>query len=75
MTINRERKVDVEKLSPSQVDEIAEQVGKKIQGILLKTNEEVNALLKTYGIETKVVMMAPWVIGQDPTNVGVEIKD
>lgn len=51
--IDRERKVDVEKLTPEQADSLSVQLGEKIKEINDKTITEINRYLIVYGMEAK----------------------
>lgn len=54
MSIDRERKVDIEKLTPEQADQISVQIGEKVKEINNKAVAEVNRLLNIYGMEAKM---------------------
>lgn len=54
MTHDRERKVDIDKLTPEQADEISAQLGSKVREINDKAIGEVNQLLNIYGMEAKM---------------------
>lgn len=51
--IDRERKVDVEKLTPEQAGALSVQIGEKIKEINDKTVAEINRYLNIYGMEAK----------------------
>ena len=55
--IQREKKLDVSKMHPEQVDVLAEQIGSKLRGIADKAVEEANAFLKIYGMSAKMQLV------------------
>lgn len=55
--INRERKVDVTKMSTEQVDVLAEQIGIKLRELSDKAVEEANEFLKIYGLTVKMQLV------------------
>jgi hypothetical protein len=54
MAIDRERKVDVSKMSPDQADSLAIQIGEKIKQITEKAVAEANHFLNIYGMSCKM---------------------
>ena len=54
MALQRERKLDINKLSPEQVDVVSKQIGEKIKQICDKASEEANRLLNVYGMQAKM---------------------
>lgn len=50
----RERKVDVEKLTNEQTDELSTQIGQKVREQVDETVNKINTLLKVYGMEAKM---------------------
>lgn len=54
MGIDKERKVNVEKMSNEQVDNLSERLGNKIADILNKAAEDCNRLMNVYGLEILV---------------------
>lgn len=51
--IERERKMNLEKLSPEQADQVSAQLGEKIKEINDKAIAEINRFLNIYGMEAK----------------------
>lgn len=51
---NRIRKVDMEKLTPEQAEELSNQIGAKLRELIDKTVEEANNFLKIYGMKAKM---------------------
>jgi hypothetical protein len=51
---DRERKVDVNKLSIEQADALSVQIGKEISKIMDEANLKCNQLLGIYGLETQI---------------------
>jgi hypothetical protein len=51
---DRERKLDINLLSPEQADVVATQLGEKIKQICDKAVEEANTLLNIYGMQAKM---------------------
>jgi hypothetical protein len=51
---DRERKVDLSKMSKEQVDNISAQLGERIRQICDKAVEEANRLCAVYGLRTKM---------------------
>lgn len=49
--MERERKVDIEKIDLNRVDEISDQIGEKVKIIVDKSIEDVNRILKIYGMK------------------------
>lgn len=49
--MERERKVDVTKLSEKQFAQVQEGLSKKVKEILNRTNEDLNKYLNVYGLE------------------------
>jgi hypothetical protein len=64
MELKRERKLDINKLSPEQVDVVSKQIGEKIKQICDKAAEEANTLLNVYGMKAK---MQIFIEGRDST--------
>lgn len=54
--IDRERKVDIDKLTPEQADQLSAQIGEKIREIADKAVEDSNRILKIYGMEAKMAI-------------------
>lgn len=52
----RNRKVDLEKLSPEEAERIGEEIGKKAGEILSKAEEDLNKLFKIYGQKIQVAV-------------------
>lgn len=52
----RQRKVDVEALSPTQAESIGQALGKKIGEITDKAAEDINQLAGIYGLKAKVAI-------------------
>ncbi len=50
----RERKVDIKKLSVEQADKLSMQIGKEISKIMDEANIKCNKLLGIYGLQTKI---------------------
>lgn len=50
----RERKVDVNKLTVEQADQLSMQIGKEISKIMDEANTNCNKLLGIYGLQTKI---------------------
>lgn len=50
----RERKVDVEKLSIEQADILSQQIGKEIARIMDEANIKCNQILNIYGLQTQI---------------------
>lgn len=53
-TIDRVRKVDVEKLEVSQADELADQISQEINKMVDEVCIKANKMLNAYGLETKM---------------------
>lgn len=51
MSIERERKVDLDKFSPEDAGRISEELGAKVASLANKAREEITALLSIYGFE------------------------
>lgn len=56
MAVNRERSIDINKLSIEQVDFLSAQIGDKIKLICDETAAKVNAILVVYGMEAKIAI-------------------
>lgn len=54
MSLQRERKLDITKLPPEQVDIISEQLGGRIREICDKACDDANRLLNVYGMQAKM---------------------
>lgn len=63
--MERARKVDVEKLTNEQADQIGEEIGRKLSDIAKEAAEKANKLLKIYGLETKMAFEQPAPIKQE----------
>jgi hypothetical protein len=55
--IQREKKLDVTKMSADQVDVLAEQIGKRMRTIADEAVEKANAFLKVYGMSAKMQLV------------------
>jgi hypothetical protein len=53
---NRERKVDISKMSTESVDNLSTQIGDKVRQICDEAAEKVNAILKIYGMSAKMAI-------------------
>jgi hypothetical protein len=53
-TINRKRSVDVNKLDTEQVEQLIEQISKKILVMVDETVAQANKMLNVYGLEAKM---------------------
>lgn len=67
MNTKRERKVDVNKLTDEELQRASDLLGKRISKICDKAADEVNNILKIYGLETKLQFLTPYPIGQPPS--------
>lgn len=54
---NRERKLDVEKLTLEQADALSVQISEKVKEINDKAINEANRFLNVYGMEAKMVIV------------------
>lgn len=63
---DRQRKIDINSLSPDQADALSAQIGKEIAKIMDEANNKCNALLNIYGLETQ--------IGYKVTKIGEKTK-
>ena len=54
--INRERKIDVNKLSNEQLEELQNKLSKKVSEIANNAVNEANKYLKVYGLEARMVL-------------------
>jgi hypothetical protein len=54
--MERERKVDLNTMSVSEVDVLSTQVGNKVREICDEANSKANALLNIYGAKCKIVI-------------------
>lgn len=54
---DRERKLDVNKLSPEQVENLSVQIGDKVRSICDETTDKLNMLLKIYGLSAKIAIV------------------
>jgi len=53
--LNRKsRKIDLDKLSPEDLDRIGQELGKTVGEILSEASKKVNKLLNIYGLETHI---------------------
>lgn len=53
---DRERKIDVNKLSGDEVDNLSKQIGDKVREICDEAATKVNAILKIYGMNAKIAI-------------------
>ncbi len=53
---DRERKVDVNKMTPDQVDVLSAQIGEKVRNICDDAANRVNAILNIYGMSAKIAI-------------------
>lgn len=53
-TINRKRAIDINKLSAEQVEQLTEQISKKILVIVDEAITQANKMLNIYGLEAKM---------------------
>ncbi|NJO48243.1 MAG: hypothetical protein HC840_00845 [Leptolyngbyaceae cyanobacterium RM2_2_4] len=53
---DRERKVDISKLSTEAVDNLSTQIGDKVRQICDEAADKVNAILKIYGMSAKMAI-------------------
>lgn len=51
---DRERKVDISKMSIEQAEALSAQIGKEIAKIMDEANTKCNALLNIYGMQTEI---------------------
>jgi hypothetical protein len=51
---NRVRKVDIDKLTPEQADNISEQIGEKLREMIDDTVSKANRMLNIYGFNCKM---------------------
>jgi len=51
---DRERKIDIEKLTFEQADALSAQIGKEIARIMDEANIKCNSILNIYGMQTKI---------------------
>ena len=54
--IDRERKIDIETLSPEQVDQLSVQIGAKVRGICDDAAGQINRILAVYGMSAKIAI-------------------
>lgn len=54
--INRERKLNVEQLTPEQADQLSVQIGEKVREIEDKAIADTNRILNIYGMEAKMAI-------------------
>jgi len=54
--MERERKVDLSRLSPEEVDSIGVQIGNKVRGICDEAATKVNTILSIYGMSAKIAI-------------------
>ena len=52
--IDRERKVDLDKMSEEQIGMLEKKMSEKLQDILSRASKEANNFLNIYGIEIKI---------------------
>ena len=52
--IERERKVDLEKMNESQLSTLEKEMAKKLESILVNAAKEANQFLNIYGIQIKI---------------------
>lgn len=50
----RERKIDINNLTPEQADALSAQIGKEIAKIMDEANLKCNKLLNIYGMQTQI---------------------
>lgn len=50
----RKRSIDLQKLSPAQVDRMGEQIGDEIAKIMDEANGKCNEMLRIYGLQTAI---------------------
>lgn len=53
---DRERKLDISKMSAEQVDNLSEQIGEKVRQICDEAAVKVNAILNIYGASAKIAI-------------------
>ena len=51
---DRERKIDIQKLSPAQAEELSLQIGQVIGNIMNEANTKCNQILNVYGLQTQI---------------------
>ena len=54
--VNRERKVDVNKLSTEEADQLGVQIGDKVRGICDEAALKINQILGVYGMSAKIAI-------------------
>lgn len=54
--MGRKRKVDLDKLSINELDDLSVQIGDRVRSILDKTSNRVNKILKTYNMSAKIAI-------------------
>jgi hypothetical protein len=52
--MEQEKKLDVEKLDVEKLEQISDQIGESIKVIIDKSIEDVNEILKQYGMKAKM---------------------
>jgi hypothetical protein len=54
---DRERKLDIQKLTPEQADSVSQQIGEKIRQITEKAVLDANQILQIYGMEAQMQLV------------------
>ena len=55
--MERERRLDVNKLTIEQIDELSAQIGERVRGMCDQTADKINQLLTIYGLRAKVAIV------------------
>jgi len=72
--MQRQRKVDVDKMSESQLRNAEEAIGRKTREITDKAVEEANKYLNVYGLECRMAIEI-FKQGEMPKKLGIHIEE
>ena len=70
----RERKVDVNKLTMEEADNLSAQIGEKVREICDEAAAKVNAILKIYGMSAKIAIAFDELPENMANNIGLPKK-